>query len=610
LRLADTRSHNDAAARPPNANEVVLSELPPTHRSPLIVGVSGHRDLNVHSDERARREVGKFLDDLTQLVPNTPVRVMVGMAEGADLLVARTALDRNLGVDAVLPMPLEDYESDFSPPALSELRELLDDPRVTSVVLEPPAELGRTIPKAQGSERNLLYSALSSTLVRKSNLLIALWNGEFTELPGGTADTVMRYLGAHSGPEPAGSVSFVRDDGSLPWDQQIVYWVLVDRASTTREQPTAAPSFLSGAGDRVLRRHVRMPEQLRRQLGDLDRYNQEFAALQGEPYARPPDTLMPTLPATITAHERADLRRIDIEYGKADTLAVHCQTRSNRLFRWFSYMACAMGLLFLLYAKLVASKPLLVGYLAVLLLGLGAFHAFKSRRWFSKHLAYRVLAETMRTQFFLRLTAADRHVDAMGLIKLAGIEQFDGFAWISNVLRNVAPWNDHEPRERAQEEAYLTLARGAWIAAQQAYFRTKVARLEHAHRRLAQLKTALICTLVALTVVLVAAGQPLSSYVFGLGFNAKDLLLFVMGLLPVWLGIWELYQSKMATRELLWQYRNQLGHFSRATLELTQAADRNRRVSILAALGRDSLMESYLWTIHRFHREHEPPAAS
>jgi hypothetical protein len=25
------------------------------------------------------------------------------------------------------------------------------------------------------------------------------------------------------------------------------------------------------------------------------------------------------------------------------------------------------------------------------------------------------------------------------------------------------------------------------------------------------------------------------------------------------------------------------------------------------ALGRDSLMESYLWTIHRYHREHEPP---
>jgi hypothetical protein len=48
----------------------------------------------------------------------------------------------------------------------------------------------------------------------------------------------------------------------------------------------------------------------------------------------------------------------------------------------------------------------------------------------------------------------------------------------------------------------------------------------------------------------------------------------------------------------------------RASIELARAGDRSRRVTILAGLGRDSLMESYLWTIHRYHREHEPPAAS
>ena len=29
-----------------------------------------------------------------------------------------------------------------------------------------------------------------------------------------------------------------------------------------------------------------------------------------------------------------------------------------------------------------------------------------------------------------------------------------------------------------------------------------------------------------------------------------------------------------------------------------------------AELGKDSLMESYLWTIHRYHREHEPPTST
>jgi hypothetical protein len=577
--------------------------------SPLIVGVTGHRDPHPSSIARVEQQVAAFLDELAALVPHTPVRVVVGMAEGADMLVARAALERKLQVDAVLPMPIEHFASDFGPAGLAELHRLLAHPAVNHVVLEPPPELaGRAVP-ASGPERDRLYIALSTMLVRKSNLLIALWNGEFSALPGGTADTVMRYLGAHSSPEPANHVSFVADDGTAPWDQQLVYWVPVARSNEPAEAGPLAPMFLSGAGESVLRRHVKMPHALREQLADLDLYNHEFAALQSEPYARSPDTLMPTLPATISTNERADLRRIDIEYGKADALAVHCQTHSNRLFRWFSYMACVMGLLFLIYAKLVAVKVFLIGYLAMLLLGLGAFHALKSHRWFSKHLAYRVLAETMRTQFFLRLTAADRQVSASDLLKLAGIDQFDGFAWITNVLKNVEAWRGREPRDHAQEDIYVSLAHGAWIDAQKAYFKRKVAGLEHAHRRLEHLKTALICSLVLMAVVLMVVSGPLAAFIFDLGFTGKDLLLFVMGLLPVWLGIWEIYQGKMATRELLWQYRNQLSHFSRATIELAQAGDRDRRVSILAALGRDSLMESYLWTIHRYHREHEPPAA-
>jgi hypothetical protein len=77
----------------------------------------------------------------------------------------------------------------------------------------------------------------------------------------------------------------------------------------------------------------------------------------------------------------------------------------------------------------------------------------------------------------------------------------------------------------------------------------------------------------------------------------------------VLLGVWELHQDKMATRELLWQYRNQLSHFTRARVQLARMTTRRCRRAVLAELGKDSLMESYLWAIHRYHREHEPPSA-
>jgi len=101
-------------------------------------------------------------------------------------------------------------------------------------------------------------------------------------------------------------------------------------------------------------------------------------------------------------------------------------------------------------------------------------------------------------------------------------------------------------------------------------------------------------------------GEEASAYLV-VGTSVENGLTFLMGLMAVTLASWELHQNKMASRELLWQYRNQLKHFSRARTQLARTLDAGRRLEILAALGKDSLMESYLWTIHRFHREHEPP---
>ncbi|HZL92400.1 MAG TPA: hypothetical protein VFB99_02110, partial [Vicinamibacterales bacterium] len=516
------------------------------------------------------------------------------------MLVASVALERGIAVDAVLPMPLEEYSKDFSPASLTELHRLLEHANVTRAVLEPPPGWSSSTLPPTGERRDALYVNLSDMLVRKSNLLIALWDGQFIALPGGTTDTVLKYLAVHSDSGRATQTSVIEDDGSPLWERQIVYWVNVPRAEDRPDGRCAAPCFLSGVGEGVLRRHPQMPKQLRQQLIDLDHYNHEFATLQSQPYALLPDTLMREVPATISPEERAQLRRIDVEYGKADTLAVFCQFHSHRLFRWFSYMASTMGLLFLIYAKLVPNKIFLLGYLTVLVLGLGVFHVLKSRHWFTKHLVYRVLAETMRTKFFLRLTAADRQVSAAELIKLSGIDQFNGFGWLTNVLKNVEPLTNGHAVTATQEDDNLGLVRRIWIESQQRYFRSKVGLLERTHKRLERLKTGLVYTLALITTVLVVLSEPLSTYFLDIGFNGKDLLLFLMGLLPVWLGIWEIYQGKMATRELLWQYRNQLDHFSRASIELAQANDRQRRVSILADLGRDSLMESYLWTIHRY----------
>ena len=107
-----------------------------------------------------------------------------------------------------------------------------------------------------------------------------------------------------------------------------------------------------------------------------------------------------------------------------------------------------MALLFLVYAKLWDNSVLLSVYLTLLLLSVVVFHRLRSHQWFSKHLIYRALAETMRIKFFLRAAGADRLVSATELINLTAIDQFPGFSWIGNVLKNVESLDARDERRR------------------------------------------------------------------------------------------------------------------------------------------------------------------
>ena len=93
------------------------------------------------------------------------------------------------------------------------------------------------------------------------------------------------------------------------------------------------------------------------------------------------------------------------------------------------------------------------------------------------------------------------------------------------------------------------------------------------------------------------------------GFDGKVWLVFLMGLLPLWVAVWELYQNKMATREMIWQYANQRRYFVAARNQMETTQDVTARLDVVEDLAQRALAEIYLWSATRFHREHEPPTA-
>jgi hypothetical protein len=149
----------------------------------------------------------------------------------------------------------------------------------------------------------------------------------------------------------------------------------------------------------------------------------------------------------------------------------------------------------------------------------------------------------------------------------------------------------------------------SWIEDQYQYFARKVAKMERGHHWTKRLKGAVFIVVLVVTAAMFIFGDALNHVDARTGLPVKNILTFFSGFFAVLLGVWELRQNKMATQELLWQYRSQLSRFRQARAQLRRVTNRSRRDALLKELGENCLMEIYLWAIHRYHREHAPPAA-
>lgn len=163
-------------------------------RIPIILGVTGHRDLPSEDVEILRAAVRKRFEKLKGECPHSQFKLISGLAEGADRLVAVVALECGFGLFAALPMAQADYEHDFvSPQSLEHFRHLVAKAESCFVVPQD-ADISDTKP-----DRDLNYLALGRYIARHSQIVIALWDGVSEQisadgsrkvLTGGTADVV------------------------------------------------------------------------------------------------------------------------------------------------------------------------------------------------------------------------------------------------------------------------------------------------------------------------------------------------------------------------------------------------------------------------------------
>ncbi len=154
-------------------------------QSPIVFGVSGHRDLVPTDLPELQKQICTVFDRFRLAYPDASFELLSPLAEGADRVVAEVALASGIRVGVPMPMTQADYERDFTTvESLSEFRRLLAS-------ANSQWELSDNQPSqsllSDSNRRTQRYAAVGDFIARASHVLILLWDGRDNEKVGGTA---------------------------------------------------------------------------------------------------------------------------------------------------------------------------------------------------------------------------------------------------------------------------------------------------------------------------------------------------------------------------------------------------------------------------------------
>ena len=551
---------------------------------PLVIGVTGHRDLVPEEEPVLEAAVERFLQDLAARFDGLPLRVMTPLAEGADRLVARVAYRLGVDISIVLPMPRRLYEQDFGDVSADVFNEMLQYGEVMEMPLLEELGDDRIAP---GQRRDAQYEFLGVYLAAHCHILLALWDGKPSSAPGGTAHVVRFHhdneLILISGDEPRSAIDFSEDESDL------AFHIVCSR----RESGPPADGLRPGQGywltrDDVAPHSVDMPERYRAVFVRQALLNQDLAGL-----SRRGVELTSSLPR-VSALADTDIGGL---FAAADGLALHFQRRALRAVRSLYVLVALVGLSFIVYADFPGNDSAIWLYLGLLALGMTLFLVERRGAWYRRYLDYRALTEGLRVQYFWALAG----------VRTPGLAEFphDKFmkrqdlelGWIRNVMRFAARRTDADARPVPAE--HLETAIEHWLGSgednEADYYRDRAERGQR-RSRITRLLTVLGFSAGLAAAVILALFQA------RLGSLQINLLIAAMGGFPYLAAVRSSYAQRVSERELIAQYHYMQRIFANAAQLIGHTRDPAGRRAILLALGTEELDEVGRWLLRQRER--------
>lgn len=563
-------------------------------RVPLIIGITGHRELHPEDIQRVEKDLRKFLQDKQKAYLHTPLLLLTSLAEGADRLGARVAVETpGVGLAVVLPWPdgLCDDEQQRGGDR-AEFDKLLG--RASRQICLPlPDGLSREELHASAEWRQECFAAVSRYVARHCQILVGIWNGVKSD-DNHTWQVIQAHL--HGVP-----FSLAEEAGHLDEPETgPLYHIPARRAQDA--EPLASTKAV-----------LRLPDQHEESFGEIagnfDRFNRDALKIGPKLAKGMADAKSFVFPEQEQAKLPAHVRFVLDRFALADQLATRWQRNSLRL------LITILGLIFLTvvsfecYAHLAPGNLwLLLAYPVLFALGYGVVRLARRWRVYNRYLDDRALAEALRVHLFwklagLRENAADFYLGSYR-------SQLD---WIRSALRSWTVLSgEHDasccgaPVAEAGPER-LRQVRERWMSDQQKFF-AKNTKRDHKRGRLCRhwgwwfVGVSLLAT-VGQAIRLFQAGDEADELGHGLWTHGVIMIIALGGVLA---GLCHEYQEKRLFEKQSRSYRWMASLYGTALRRLDgllEIGDTEKARCLIRDLGREALAENADWVI--YHREHE-----
>jgi len=549
-------------------------------RIPLLIGVTGHRDLRDSDRPTLETKVRAILEEQRRNYPHTPLILLSPLAEGADRLAARVALD--LGVRLYVPLPVsrDSYMADFQDAASRDEFNALAARADAVYVLTEKCE--------ENAPRDECYKQVGRFVAEHCQILIALWDGVDADKVGGTSDIVdwrLKIL-----PREATSQLHPPD----PVRSGPVYQIITPR------QGSAEPANAFA----VLRRfpessgHESTPEQIFREAySGIDRFNKSIAAggaSLSEAAAQSRAQLLPDIEAEKLPNGLRITRQC---FAVADALAGKYRSRTLGSHRWIFILVFLAVCGYELSAH-VFHREVIGFFIYPLVLGIAyaVYLLARRRNYQDRYHDFRALAEGLRIQFYWRLAGLDLSVEEFYLRR-----QRREMNWVRAAIRDCWSLQRGDP-----PTIRIDLVREYWLKNQLEYF-TQRAPQEHARERRYKIaiRVSLGIGLVLAVALAVLRGKPTALgenwYKWIEDHHQVEELLILFSTLPMVLSaLLHNYRERIELGSHVKQYKVMGVLFATAWNRLS-TKNSNESVAadqaVIEELGREALVENGDWVL-------------